>query len=58
MAVIDGRSLRRLDRRQGVITQLRQLAGRLRTLSGAHLPRMLVVSIMISANCRRSFGTG
>lgn len=41
--VVDGRGLRRLDRRQGVITRLGQLACRLRTLTGAHLPRMLVV---------------
>ena len=41
--VVDGRDLRKLDKRQGVITRLGQLAGRLKTLIGTSVPRILVV---------------
>jgi hypothetical protein len=41
--VVDGRTLQSVELRQGVITRLGQLAGRLRTMLGEQLPRLLLV---------------
>jgi len=40
--VVDGRTLLDLERRQGVITRLGQLGGRLKTLVGGKMPRLLL----------------
>jgi hypothetical protein len=40
--VIDGRTLQNVELRQGVITRLGQLAGRLKAMLGESLPRMLL----------------
>jgi hypothetical protein len=40
--VVDGRSLQNVELRQGVISRLGQLAGRLRALLGGSVPRLLL----------------
>lgn len=40
--VVDGRTLQKVDLRQGLITRLGQLAGRLRVMLGDSLPRLLL----------------
>lgn len=40
--VVDGRTLQSIELRQGVISRLGQLAGRLRTMLGESLPRLLL----------------
>lgn len=41
--VLDGRTLADIEKRQGLIARVGQLAGRLETMLGAHAPRMMVV---------------
>lgn len=42
--VVNGRALLDKERRQGVISRLGQLAGRLRTISDSSIPRMMIVA--------------
>lgn len=41
--VLDGRSLANKAHRQGLISRVRQLGGRLKTMFGNHLPRVVIV---------------